>query len=56
MRPAGAPVGRIRVADPAALWHMVVIAIVRDGKIAKTTSYHAPPSTRRRGGRRTWSE
>jgi ketosteroid isomerase-like protein len=35
--------GTIRYPGNDELWHMVVIALVRDGKIAKTTSYYAAP-------------
>lgn len=35
--------GSIRYPGSDETWQMVVIAVVRDGKIAKTTSYYAAP-------------
>lgn len=35
--------GTLRYPATGEVWHLIVIAIVRDGKIAKTTSYYAQP-------------
>ena len=35
--------GTLRYPGSGELWHLIVIAIVRDGKIARTTSYYAEP-------------
>ncbi len=34
--------GTIRYPATGEVWHLVAIAVVRDGKIARTTTYYAP--------------